>query len=133
MSNVTDLIPADSLSWLPPIMGTLPGWGLLVAFLVTVLKIWPAVRKLQNESDASLRTDLMKRVKELEDRLRDEQRECEQQIAELRGQLDGVMRQFIQYQIAVGQAIPLSKRSPEIEAAMQSLIRTFSGKGEGQP
>lgn len=120
---------ADLTAWLPPItLGGVGIWVLVFGLAGVIVKIWPAIKKLQNESDASLRADLMRRVTELENRLREEQKNCEQEVAALRNQLEGVTRQFIQFQIAVGQAVPLTSRTPEMESALKNLSRVISGR-----
>jgi hypothetical protein len=127
--NVAAEIP-DTPSWLPGglTVGSVPIWALLATVLLALFKIWPAIKRLQNESDASLRTDLMRRVTELEKHLLDEQRECDRRISDLQSKLDGVLRQFLAYQLAVEQAVPPDRRSPAIDSALESL-RASLGEG----
>lgn len=44
-------------------------WGLFLTAVITAVKVWPALKKIQNESDASLRADLLARVGVLEARV----------------------------------------------------------------
>lgn len=68
-------------------------WTLVALAIVTALKGWPALKKLQVESDGSLRADLLARISTLEsqvDGLRAEQAaahgRCDAIIAEMRRQ-----------------------------------------------
>jgi hypothetical protein len=57
-----DILPADARST-AAVVGI---WGVLLTAVITAIKAWPALRKLQLESDASLRGDLLARVGALE-------------------------------------------------------------------
>lgn len=139
-------VPVDPAGWLPPItFGGIGIWAVFLTLIVALVRIWPAIKKLQNESDASLRADLMKRVTELESRLqseqtyweervRAEQKECDEKVRGLEGtvrdltsRLEGVTRQFIQYQLAVGHAVSPIQRTPEMDEALSNLERVISG------
>lgn len=68
-------------------------WTLVALAVVTAIKGWPALKKLQNESDGSLRADLLARISGLEkqvDGLRAEitasHDRCDKIIAEIRAQ-----------------------------------------------
>lgn len=50
--------------------GVIGIWGLFIIALVTLAKAWPVLRKVQADSDASLRSDLLQRVDELESEVR---------------------------------------------------------------
>ncbi|HEY8593322.1 MAG TPA: hypothetical protein VIL42_10735 [Sphingomicrobium sp.] len=101
-----------------PLAPGLGVWSLVFLAIITLIKGWPALTKLKNESDGSLRQDLLKRVAELEsqqridraqfeedmraerkscdDRLRDQEDRHKQDIAELNGKVDALMRTIAQ-------------------------------------
>lgn len=56
------LIPASTL-------GTAGVWGLLLVIVVALVKVWPVLKKLKTDEDASLRETLLGRVESLEARL----------------------------------------------------------------
>lgn len=68
-------------------VGAAGGWGLLALIILALVKGWPALRKLQIEQDGSLRTDLLTRIKALEEALAKERRDCSELIADLRREL----------------------------------------------
>ena len=55
--------------------GVLGIWGVFFIALITLIRVWPALKKVQAESDASLRTALLARVESLETRLASLERE----------------------------------------------------------
>jgi hypothetical protein len=66
---------------------------LVALAIVTAIKGWPALKRLQNESDGSLRSDLLGRIKALEsqvDAMRAEHAaahdRCDRIISEMRSQ-----------------------------------------------
>lgn len=61
-------------------------WGLLLVVIVTAIKAWPALRKLQLQSDTSLRADLMAMIQELRGELTDQRVKCAAEIAEIRAE-----------------------------------------------
>lgn len=84
--------------------------------------------KARGVSDASLRTDLMRRIGELERQLTETHTKCHEEQEALRGELrtmqqrfDGVVRQFITYQLHVAQAIPPEQKSEHINKMLESL------------
>jgi hypothetical protein len=123
--------------------GSAAGWTLVVIVLGWIVKTWPAwkqrvneARKIQLDADGKFREDLMERIRDLEHSLElaasrvnqaieDERRRCEAEMSVMRAdfqkQIDGVVRQFLTFQVATGNAIPPMKRSPEIDAALDSL------------
>lgn len=75
-AHVTPSVPVtvQGLSW-----GGLANWALLAVITplaIGFFKIWPKLRQLNNESDASLRNDLMARIDTLEKQMSEERREC---------------------------------------------------------
>jgi hypothetical protein len=100
-------------------------WGLLGALALVLIRTWPALKQMGIDNDKSLRTDLLKRVADLETELAAERRACDEKLLALRREMDakyeGLMRQFLTAQMAWAQAIPPSRRSPEIDRMLGSL------------
>lgn len=94
-------------------------WTLVVVVALALIKAWPALRKLQNEADNSLRADMLKRIDDLEKtikdertasyndriacgerisimerRLSEERRECDNKLHDMQIQIDGLIRQI---------------------------------------
>lgn len=44
-------------------------WALAGAILLAIVRAWPALKKIQTESDTSLRENLLSRIKDLETRI----------------------------------------------------------------
>ena len=74
-------------------------WTLVFLCLITLIKGWPALKKISVEADGSLRADLLARISDLEkqaaqDRLAftnemaAERKRCEEEIRELRQEFD---------------------------------------------
>lgn len=77
--------------------------------------------KAQAINDASLRTDLMARVSELEQQILDDRKFCDAKIRDMQQRFDGVIRQFITYQLTVAQAIPPEQRGQHTAAMLETL------------
>lgn len=117
--------------------GTIGIWGLLGLAFITLIKTWPIIqqrvieaRAQQADEDQSLRTDLLSRIGELEEELREERKRCSEELQRLRGELIGVTRQFVQFQLAVAQAIPPTSMTPEMIKALGDLARVTSGEAD---
>ena len=99
--------------------------GIALTMLAGIITWWirgiPDRRRARTEADGSLRTDLLKRVADLEADLAEERRRCDEELRSMRDRLDGITRTFIQYQLAVARAVPPSQRSPEIEGMIRQL------------
>ena len=95
-------------------------WATVVLLLVTLVKGWPKIKEIQVGSDSSLRHDLFARVTQLEDDLRDERRNCDDQLRLLRDEIRGLHRQLIAFQLASGRPMPLD--TPETDKAVERLI-----------
>ncbi len=102
----------------------------LAAILRVLITNQSALRKIDNESDASLRKDLLGEVRALRKEVADERAACEARINELskayksrvdhlEGELTGLRRQMIQWQQSSGAAMPLS--DPEIDQIIRKL------------
>ena len=64
--------------------GVISVWTLVGLAVLTLIKGWPALKKLQLEADGSLRHDLLERVGKLEGELKIERDRCDEQMKELR-------------------------------------------------
>ena len=67
------------------------GWGVwtLVALsAVTLIKGWPAMKKLQNEADGAMRSDFLKMISDLRAELDKEKDRCERSEQALRSEID---------------------------------------------
>lgn len=62
--------------------------------------------------------------------VRQQLRECEEEHHRTRNDLEGLRRQFVTYQLAVAQAVPPSRRTPEINAMMTVLEQQQDGEKE---
>jgi hypothetical protein len=74
-------------------------WALVVVAIITLIKGWPALRKLSLEADGSLRKDLFARIHELEEQLAVERRDCAVKLEELRAEVVGLHRQMVTQQL----------------------------------
>lgn len=125
---------------LPSIPGLTPGgvgiWTMVLLMVASLFKMWPALRKIAADSDGSLRTDLLGRVRQLEvDRAADdirhtqemvaERQRCAQEIGELRQQIIGMQRQIMEFQIVIARSYPLDK---DIPPEMQRILDRMIGK-----
>jgi polyhydroxyalkanoate synthesis regulator phasin len=91
-------------------------WALVGLAVVTLIKGWPALRKLSIEAEGSLRKDLLERIDSLEKEVSAERRSCDDRLREqdaahreaearLNGRIDGLTRQLLQLQQSAGIAI----------------------------
>lgn len=112
-------------------------WVLVFLFGVTLVKAWPALAKLKNDSDASLRADLLKllavrdaRIAALEAKLLEQQvsfdkqmmaerAQCREEIDELRAEIAGLHRQIIQNSRTTAQMIGDPGTAPTTAAKLK--------------
>jgi hypothetical protein len=117
--------------------------GLALLFVFQWRKANLDGRRVEIGADAGLRTDLLGRIKDLEIQaghhqarldtaLADERRRCDAELATMRldfqKQIDGLMRQFLAFQMAVAGSAPPLARSPEIDEALDQLRDLGAGK-----
>ena len=60
--------------------------GLVIMLITAWFKIKPAMRKIESDSDTSLRADLFQRIETLEKKLDQERRECDDKLDKLRSE-----------------------------------------------
>lgn len=101
-------------------------WLLVAMCAMTLIKGWPALKRIGLEADASLRADLLERIGDLEAALAQERRDCDRQIEELRKEVSGLQRQLIAFQLASGQPLPLD--TPETDRAIARLREALDKK-----
>lgn len=98
-------------------------WTLVVIAIITLIKGWPALRRLSIEADGSLRRDLFTRIRELEEELvterrcsaqrlaelreesAEERRQCDLKLEELRAEVVGLHRQMATQQLSSAETI----------------------------
>lgn len=83
----------------------------VVGLFGILVRQWVPLRKLQIDQDAGLRADLLKRIAELEAELSEERRRCDEKMAKLQAQFDGLQRMVIQWQVSSGRAFELGGSS----------------------
>lgn len=120
------MIPMAPPAWLSfaqeASLPTLSLAALLLA-IVAAIKVWPRLRQLQNEGDASLRADLMKRVGELEGRVEYLEKLLSQKEAH-----HAAREQFLRHELAnetntLDAALSMLKINPErIEAIIEEVM-----------
>lgn len=129
-------MPPEVLRFFSQLTPTAYGvWAIFGMGLIWWIRGIPERRRARDEGDNSLRKDLLGRIETLEreraldrrDRER-ERRECNDEQDRLRQlirdqekAIDGLQRQFILFQLTVGQAIPPDKMTPEIKAMIGRL------------
>jgi hypothetical protein len=98
--------------------GSVGVWTLVFIALITLIKGWPALKKMSIEADGSLRKDLLDRIGSLEAEIRSERKACDERLNEqeirhveamalLKGEVNGLRRQLLQMQELTGQPIVL--------------------------
>lgn len=136
LSAAASSAPVVAVGWTPTttmgliqnlLIGGGGGVGLKILFnhLLAMRKIAEA-RSVQVDARGDAQnTALAARVTELEEALRDERRECDKQLSEMRGEIremqttiDGFVRQLIAFQTSEARALPLSS---SMTRAMGSL------------
>lgn len=153
-------IPVKTVGLTPTAIGV---WTLVAGLALAMIKIWPALRKLANEAaiirreaDASLRTDLLGRVKELEagqtqmlkdhtneilsiknehaaemsdlrKEMHERDRKCNEEQAALRIQMEGLMNIIRQFGVSSGHVVELS---PQATAAAERVAKIEQEKGK---
>ena len=103
------------------------GLKIFASHLIAMRRIADARSKQVDERGDAQNVALTARVTELEKALSDERRECDKQLAEMRGELremqtkiDGFVRQLIAFQTSEARALPLS---PAITRAVEAVDR----------
>lgn len=112
--------------------GITGGLKIFASHLLAMRKIADARASQVDARGDAQNVALTNRVTELEKALSDERRECDKQLAEMRGELremqtkiDGFVRQLIAFQTAEARALPLS---PQMTRAVDAVERIQGDK-----
>ncbi|WP_334656721.1 hypothetical protein [Sphingomonas panaciterrae] len=101
-------------------------WSVVVLTMVAIgalIKVWPSLDRQKRDGDASLREDLLERIKELEADIRDERRRCDEEMAKLRTHVEALQRIIVQLQISTGQMLKFPVETPAADAALERLAK----------
>lgn len=112
--------------------GAIGIWTLLGVVVVALIRVWPLIQRLKNEATAAFRSDLLKRVTDLErqhhdciednERIRRESAAREDKLRDDFGKLiDGMRRQLLAYQLTVARYLPDLASSNHLEEVASSL------------
>lgn len=106
--------------------GSLPGWATFFMLMVWVIRTWPhwkakinEARKIELDAHGELRGSLFSRIASLEQAALEERQRCDRELNILQKKLDGVVRQFIHFQLVTARAIPPSNRTPEMDRMLE--------------
>lgn len=113
--------------------GAVGVWSLLATVLVALIRAWPAIKQRVNEArrdeldaNSKLRGDLLGRIASLEAAaiqrdaaMLEERRRCDEKLRDMQEKLDGLLSQFIQFQLSTARAIPPGNRTPEIDNMLE--------------
>jgi hypothetical protein len=76
-------------------------WALVVMVLVALIRAWPVLKKLANESDASFRADMLKQTADLRSEViaarretAEERRRCDEVMHDMRLEYDNTIREM---------------------------------------
>jgi hypothetical protein len=113
---------------LPAWAGTVPQWFMLASILITIVKLYPVVRK-QNMEHANVQVKqyaetclaLRNDVRVLTDKLIACEDNCDKEIRKLHEEIFGLQRNNIQSQISLVNAIIQSVDAPELKTMLKSL------------
>lgn len=114
--------------WTPGAVGI---WVLVAGVIAAAIKVWPSIKKLQNESDGAMRADLLLRIQTLENAAaqRDAQHEAERVMHEAQ---QGISRhQINNLKQCLTALLMLLKRvdDPRVQEAVQ-LIEEMRARQE---
>ena len=130
LANVAAAAPAEPVEvrasgWSPTSIGVWTLVILLTPLVVALTRMWPAMRKLRNESDGSLRSDLLDRIKTLETAQLHEREHCTRQLMAMQNKMDAVTRQFVQFQLTVVRYMP-EEFAPQAQRAAANLMAVIA-------
>lgn len=130
-TSLVSAIDEGFLSGMP--IGTISGWSLVAVVAVALIKGWPALRKIKMEEDGSLRSDLLGRIKELEEGLSGANKSCAEMIAEIRHDYDTriaeLRRDYEDRISAMGRQIDILQReSFELRRASMATIERLKSE-----
>lgn len=118
-------VVVTSTGWSPTTYGV---WALVILMtpiLIALFRMWPSMRKLRNESDGSLRQDLLARIKALEEGQTQEREDCQRRLTAMQNKMDAVTRQFVQFQLTVVRYMP-EEFAPHAQRAAANLMAVIA-------
>lgn len=84
-------------------------WTLVLLAFGAMVKVWPSIKKLQNEADGSLRHDLLLMIADLRRELAVEKQRCSdseeklnREIGQLHGQIHELRNSMVELTLAAG-------------------------------
>lgn len=78
----------NELIQLPTWAGSVPLWALLITVIVTLVKVWPTLKQLDQNSEAAIRKELRDRVFEL----KNDCRKCHEEAAQIKREAEEAVR-----------------------------------------
>ncbi len=123
--KLAEPVAVRATGWSPTSIGVWTLVGIMTPVVIALFRLWPAMRKLRNESDGSLRGDLLKRIQALENSQTAERGQHAREMLAVQNKLDAVVRQFVQFQLTVVRHMP-SDFAPEIQRASANLMAVIS-------
>lgn len=96
----------------------------IMAAVVALIKVWPTVQRQQLESDASLRTDLLHRVSELETEVKQLRKALDQARMSHAAEMMDMLHDLSNESAQLDAAIMLAEHSPDTLIAQLPRIRT---------
>lgn len=106
--------------------GSLPGWATFFMLMVWVIRTWPhwkakinEARKIELDGHSQLREHYFERIIGLEKAAIEERKRCDEQLRALEKRLDGVVNQFIHFQMVTARAIPPDQRTAEMDHMLE--------------
>lgn len=124
-AKAAEPVVVRSTGWSPTSIGVWTLVAVMTPLVIALFRLWPAMRKLRNESDGSLRGDLLKRIQALEAAQVNERTQHQAEMMALQNKLDAVVRQFVQFQLTVVRHMP-SDFAPEIQRASANLMAVIA-------
>lgn len=113
---------------MPPWAGNLPTWFVFAAVVIALIKMWPSLHKINLDATAQKRSGYTARITELEGKLEDQKKECDEREERLMGEVKslheeifGMRKQHIQEQISFVRAIISSIDAPQLQTLLRAL------------
>ncbi len=115
----------DFIEKLPSWAGTLPQWGVFVLLLIAVVRTSPEWLNTWTRLRAERSNRLGKRILELEQQVKECQRECDEHKELLRREVHGLKTQRLAEQTTIMKAILRMSNDPEV-ARQLTLLEAMS-------
>jgi hypothetical protein len=106
----------------------LPGWGIFLLCLITLIKTWPLIQKNLLDARETRETRHGKRIKDLEEAVDECRRECEEQKESMRAEMSRLQEQRLndraqnlQEQISLVSILVQSVDNPILQRVLEQL------------